>query len=529
VSDELDFSDEPLARAETALVHRLLVADGEAWRASVLPSLERIEQRISQMPARRAVPPESAPTPIAPTPMRTSGAEPSTPSITSSSTGSTVDTPQPRIGRRSVLVSTICALLVVALLAGAFYFAGLRRPAPISTAPQLILRLADVGLACPARAFWSPDGAHLAVSAYTKRSSGDPCSPTQAGVDAIFDAHTGSLLRTVDPAAALASLGAQGRAIAYGVWTPDGHALVYPVSGPSSASGEGETAGLLWVPIDGSAPHLQTSPLQGSSCQSFIWDVQVGRIVDALPCALPPALSYRWAAAGHLAQDRPLPPSGVPSAVARPGSSPDAPAIILWGPGWLEAVNALDDNGFPDPTAAPVAFDYRSRTSAWSPDGRYLALGVSMAALLLPPSGPVPVLGDPYCRTYSGRNVCHATAVAAPDAGFAYALATAQRDQFAELAWRPDGKVLAALFTGDQPAATAGDVKPVRITLLDALSGTQVRSLTAEPGTGSQALSGGVGVSGEPPLAWSPDGTRLAFFANDLGAVYIWGGTALQG
>jgi WD40 repeat protein len=87
-----------------------------------------------------------------------------------------------------------------------------------------------------------------------------------------------------------------------------------------------------------------------------------------------------------------------------------------------------------------------------------------------------------------------------------------------QLAWRPDGKLLAALYPN--ASAPVGD-SAFTISLYDTATGKLVKRLTPD----LSRLQ--VGESGIETLSWSPDGKRLLLIDNVYGAITIWGPGAL--
>lgn len=148
--------------------------------------------------------------------------------------------------------------------------------------------------------------------------------------------------------------------------------------------------------------------------------------------------------------------------------------------------------------------------AALSPDGRYLVEDFGLHSLLASDTTPPP---SPQARAASGWG--QAPLIPIRDAGLQAALALVQTNAFSstyltgiEMAWRPDGRVLAVESQNPQHS----------VRLFSCATGTSV-------GTLIPATKGGVSSheDGESNiLRWSPDGSRLLLFDTQLGTVTIW-------
>jgi WD40 repeat protein len=201
--------------------------------------------------------------------------------------------------------------------------------------------------------------------------------------------------------------------------------------------------------------------------------------------ALPAALAYRWSAGGTLlpegvlSQDRvpPVPPFA-------PVGNPDGDAAFtLWQPGELAPASA-----------PPTLYAFGPNISAWSPDGRYIIVGLNLGGILVPVGQPLP--------NRQGLDLQHyGTLPFVPIRDVALQVAS----QY--LSWRPDGRVLAAY--GSEASGTA-------MVLYDCATGRRLATLPL-PQTPVSLL----GI--EAAVRWSPDGSRLVLSSAQWGPVVLWG------
>jgi hypothetical protein len=387
-------------------------------------------------------------------------------------------------------------------------------PRPIPTTLTIHLRLK--GLYCPSGVTWSLDGLTLAVFALRTdcRTAG-----TYYSVLALFDARTGALQRTLDPYTALNRLGVQNTFVQSVLWSQDGKSLIFFVSYNPSLVNAVPASGLLYYPLDGGSPRYVSGPAAFFT-SAVIWDLRTQRPVATVDSVLPAASSYAWTADGHII------PSDSPSATSQ--------GFSLWQDGVLQPIQPVihDAPAFEQP---PVTLLYSSYPTEVSPDGRYAVGGLPLGAQVPMAAGAVvPKLDAKTCGFFKYQHLCDSASLPYPDKAFtAVAALTAagvtispegstytytQWNQ-AQLACRPDGKVLAAILPNGVPQ---NDPSEERVTFFDAASGAQLGIVTA-----TVVSDVSLGTPGVPFLAWSPSGKQLAFFDYGASTVTLWGGAAL--
>jgi hypothetical protein len=283
-------------------------------------------------------------------------------------------------------------------------------------------------------------------------------------------------------------------------WSPIGRrlALAFFFMVPTHQPPTG--AGLLLLDGDGGHPHVLLQPQATAWSVAQEWDLVRGTPLQVVPSAssgaFATALAYRWGAGGTLvpdgilSQDRvlPAPPRG-------PVGNPDGgTSFTLWQPGAVFRAGAAP---------ASVLYGFGTGFSAWSPDGRYLILGLNPAGVLVPVGQPPPSRQDldPHPS---------APLPFAPMRDSALQVASNELLNPFFVAWRPDGRVLAAYKSHRDQGSGNG------VVLYDCATGQRLATLPLPMTPLSLA-----GI--EASLRWSPDGSRLLLSSAQWGLVVLWG------
>lgn len=443
----------------------------------------------------------------------------------------------PPKGRLSTVLRplfTAGALLVVVVLVGALALKAVDRlrPTPAAAAsPQATLRLTPLsdGLKCVRRIAWSPDGKRIAVLGDTQSCAASALN-SQTSAILIFDARNGEITERLTPdidvltalpaRVIIAPPSATGTSLstpdipgALGsnwkdphfeprltysalVWTPDSKALLLPFAILTSATQK---------PVDARVGGLLREGVRTNALTTVWLDTihasQAGKIEqwdltgDTPTQVTAPAMAeaYRWNSDGTLAAD----PSAATGAVGAPcgGAS-----FTVWQPGSL---------GY---TAAPAGGSLSAQDVGWtapvspvSPDGRYFYESVSASGSLVPPST---VQLQPEEQTLAPHDMALQT--------LAQQLAQATNPDAATsllVAWRPDGRLLAAFSPPSQEAAPT----TLTVSIYDTTTGQLVKQLTPGSNIGSQSAPSA------DTLQWSPDGQQLLLADSADGAITIWG------
>jgi WD40 repeat protein len=430
--------------------------------------------------------------------------------------------------RRGWLVASMTMLLVVVLAAGGVG-AYLLRQTPHATVPaipaELDIALGDAGYACPSEMAWSPDGSQIAV--FTARNVRDACASSDF-VLAVFDARTGKKIVELDPDAS------QNPDLPF-TWTSDGKAIAYQqfANGPTVGTAIPE---LHVLPISGDVGQTYQGPTQSFADPHhyplfYIWDTHNGTLASAQYTQPSPALTYRWASDGDLTMGQQLPDA---ASQAYSGSPVAGTAdISRWQSGQMWPVLPLQATQSTGQTlqSPPVAEMLQSRTTLWSPDGRFVAFQVPLQTLL--PAVPGGAQPATQCQGANFTDWCALPRAPYPDAALAAARAKADAGftqtynghtfpttwPLVPVSWRPDGKLLATVLPGDGREALAAHIT---VSLL--------RTDTAEVATRLNAKHSPSNNSGwtlDVPITWSPSGQQLALIDSDNSRLTIWGGAAL--
>jgi hypothetical protein len=367
------------------------------------------------------------------------------------------------------------------------------------------------GLACLVDAQWSPDSSLIAVLGYQHDCPGTGDMP---GLLNIYSARSGRLVvqwQTDDtilnilnapmfsagtaPSAGLTAVPGSGvaapgsandganRVIDFNyagvLWSPDGQRLAITFS---TNIQQRLLHGILLMDVDGKHAHLLLQPANAADQLPFEWDLAGGASMPFTP--VPPALAYRWGMNGVLIPETPLTYSTVPPVTA-PGSvgNPDGEdSFTVWQPGYTALTNI---------SGLSV---WSTSFGAWSPDEHYLIEGISQVGLMEPRGHPLP-----NSQALAEISTTHMPLLPAHDAALLrVAIGSAM------VAWRPDGRILAAFNYYDS------------VNLYDCVTGQLLTSLPLAEG--KDPLAGNAAL-----LRWSPDGSHLLLSSAPGGVLMLWG------
>lgn len=465
--------------------------------------------------------------------------------------------PRPwQVGSVLVLVAAAVIAALVGVQHGGHSAPRTSTPAAVEIVPR------QFGFDCPQGAAWSPDGTRVALLGYELQcpveltqgeyDSGPAYAPFDSptgqllsvghgtaplkGLLVVFDSATGKQRLRVQPDAAIqqmfpipssvvqvyASTNARPQLeihYTHVVWVPNSSTLAVsfttfvpdgpPPQDPSSPWRGTAVYGVVLVGLNGSMRILTHTVSYPGPTPTLEWDLSTGQPV-ALPPALTspttraslaPALAYAWGPDGALTAEQPVGASATASIPSSALSTPIGAAgggsrFTIWQPGRLSYTDDM-------PGTPPVA-TWQPDFAAISPDGRYLLVAASLAGQL-DAQGTASLTRDTL--TLPARDAGLRAFEAALDEQHAYGTTS-------RLAWRPDGRVLAA-----QPMDTTNSQAPEkhRVFLYDCQTGAQLAALLPL-GSNLSAVE-----DEEPPLlAWSPDGTRLLLLDPALGTATIW-------
>lgn len=469
--------------------------------------------------------------------------------------------PVPARRTRGRLVVVSILVLVVIVVAAGLAAHALTQPTIKRTATGVStvhLVPGEDQLGCPVDVAWSPDGSRVAVLGYVHDcpDSGGDGSPYKPGLVNIYDVAHGTLVSRFQPDTAILKQGAGitltptalpsanyvGAAfVQYDsiLWSPDGKTLAIPftvrldpaftrqpatvVDRLPPSSNAPTIAGVLLTAPSGTTQHLVTAPYTPSDGR-IEWDLAAGKLVNP-SLMLPPALAYTWNSDGALTPDMPLTPSALqaatPGAIGNPSGGT---SFSLWQPG--DASPAYTQ-GSQRLVAVSDVYLWYANFAAWSPDQRYLITSGYAGGRVALPDHPAP---DPQALAAARATQAPLLPPRGPAMRRLYDEMGPQPDgtyaPAQHLAWRPDGKVLAAeaevFYDTNQQV---GQVTDTAVVLYDTATGKKLTTLT--PRADLQYQSGNYFTGAFLWMRWSPDGSHLLLMDGYLGTLTIWGPSTL--
>ena len=448
--------------------------------------------------------------------------------------------PPPNRSRRGAMIgaAAVAAIAIVVLITILVVnLGGARRPtttgktAPPASKPIVRINPLSDGLICVGLVTWSPDSTQIAVLGNTQTCGASSEGEQTTGIY-IYDARNGALVQRLEPDNSLAGSPAVQDAIAKSVsnayntpelsymgmvWTPDGKALLLPyrilTSAPNAAVPTYVT-GLMRLGIKSAAltSVWLDPPHDSPDIVAERWDLTTGA-----PAQLPlPAVvsAYTWTSDGALV-------AATAPADAAIGTPAGGQSFSVWQPGYLLYQGSLENLTTPGPaTTTPVQGDvgWSPTIMALSPDGHYFYAYFSYAFVafdsLTPPSTQHVPPGEPTLAPRDqallalAQRMTQATGDLTQQPGYA-------------VAWRPDGKLMAAVSLNVNVAQTTTAPSALAVSVYDTASGQMVKQFTPD-WTGLAT-----GNASQETVMWSPDGKRLLLQDNVYGAITIWGPGAL--
>jgi hypothetical protein len=339
------------------------------------------------------------------------------------------------------------ALLTLALIAAlifSMHVLGPAQPAPSPAATPVAPFLPLAGLSCVSTAAWAPTSDLVALIG--PPDSGCGLGGYSPNVLNIYRARTAMLVRQLHPDPAIfAALGLKqpapvtpspggglGSVLSYFslLWSPDGRRLAAGFilfTFGADPNSQQAISGEALLDADGSHELVLVSPQINPRPAYTVWDTQTAKTVAGAPGTASPdapyatilnAQSYQWRAGGQLEPGAPfVAGTSTPSpAEGLVGNPADASSFGPWQPGEI-VVLAAPPSGQEPPS---YLYLYSTTFAAWSPDGRYLADGLSIRGLLRPTGLPLPSRAVLSALTYDLKNV---VALPIRDAGLSEALA----------------------------------------------------------------------------------------------------------
>jgi hypothetical protein len=376
-------------------------------------------------------------------------------------------------------------------------------------------------IACLTDAAWSPDNHFIAVlgyqdcpkdsyvlgllNLYDARSKHliSQLKPDDAIVRALHSSHSPSTRQEVEQIRADGPVGESLPVIDYVhvTWSPDGQRLACTFA---IAAQQPTMYGVVLMSSNGGSAQVVLQQQPAPTTFSAEWDVDrtLSVVFSTSPAAvapqpLPPALAYHWGANGTLVPETLLSTlslPAVPSSQPVPIGNPDGdPSFTIWQPGSAHLIPSEDTS------RVSTIYTWSTDFAAWSPDGRYLIDEIGLTGLLQPPGQLFP-----SHKALVALGLNQVPLLPIHDGAL---LMVVQRAT--SLAWRPDGRILAAY--------TAGNI----VNLYDCANGHKLASLlvqTKYPAPAAQAVV----------MRWSPDGSHLLLSSVAWGLMSIWSPTHLS-
>jgi hypothetical protein len=454
----------------------------------------------------------------------------------------------------AALAVTLCAVALASL--GYFAFFRPTGARPMATPTPVVASIRENNLACMKAMAVSPDGASVAILGYRHSCpSDDPESYAyQPGQVNIYSTKTDQFITSIHPDDPIASAlhpqvpsrvhpapitaaDTSHATIRYWqmFWSPDSSQLVVAFSFPAYSSplstpgAPANTEGVLITDIQVTRTRVLAQTISPFTVYTGVWNITTGAYIP-IPAGVdqgnwapvPPALSYTWDSTDTLIPQGPalspttLSPAPTPGPIGTPiGGS----AFTMWQT--TQAQFAIDQTSSPLPSPVPGLFLLSTDFPMWSPGGTRLLLApflFTQPFAVLVSKGYTPPTADVLASLKLRPNT---PLLPMRDKGLAAALASLKPFQGTNgapttvtLAWRPDGRVLAALIP---PASRSGQigVTPAVVKLYDCATGNLLDTLREQTPPGLPDAS--------VYLSWTPDGSHLLLLDTGASSLIFWG------
>jgi hypothetical protein len=448
-----------------------------------------------------------------------------------------------------IIVSAVLALVVIAGVI--LHQLTISTGRPVSSRPGstgVVIVPSLHGLDCLQDAAWSPDGQQIALLGFSGGCpSDDPSNYNyQPGVLQIYSAATGQMLHTLLPDATVLALSAtppapspvnpaDGSAItnkpvldySHVVWSPDGKqlALTFVIERWNSADTDAVPVdeGLVLVNADGTRERAALQNETSGQYAAVHWDTTTLTSLGlAVPkkygslLSLPPGTSYSWSADGRVVPSGSL--SVAPTPTTPIGNPDGGSSFTIWQPGILHVFQEPGD---------PYIYTSYNAFVAWSPDGRYLVDSVSLRGIEHPVGEPTPPAFE--LNEAFGQLTAPIVPIRDPAEQHLYVLLTASANQgdmtLENIAWSPNGRILAAIPDEISSLGTSGSTNSPPVTLYDCASGKTVGTLRPAPVKQAPANEGSTNIdlSSSALLRWSANGSHVLLYSDHLDTITIWG------
>ncbi len=399
-------------------------------------------------------------------------------------------------------------------------------PAPLVVKPAVVILPAKDGFSCVTDTTWSPDSRYVVILGYEQTCAvGGEAAP---GLLTIHDVVSGKRVRSYLLNDYVLSTfhrqypGMRTEGVfSYHLvlWSHDRFHVAVLFSAAFYHEAQAPSFdGLLLLNLKGGTASVLLHMDRDNYMSYLIWDTRVGTeyvepsnfsITAENPgYSVKPALYYRWGNGGGA--DELLPAQDVsgrsPTFLSGPTGDPNGGNTFTpWQPGELGLTTSMG-NG----TYLPGVGDWSTYFAAWSPNGRYVVDNLVIDGRLNVPGHPAPDR-----KTLITLSMEMIPLLPVRDKGLARLLqelaARPQRpgsiytDE--SVAWRFDGKELAAYGTGD--------IFDTTVNIYRSTDGVQVATLL--PSVAGVGQLGGRGT-----LRWSNNGSRVLLFSVGLGTITIW-------